>query len=422
MRYRFNENTFSFPKHKECFWLIYILIMSGSVLQIVCMGMLQRINFFVALALLAGIIIKRLYIGSWFHYEFKDIFLIITLISSIIVMVVNGEWPYYISYFTNFSLLFVPYVISKSLKKELFEICVVIVMLIIAIISIIATIFPAMLELLPSITLQAQNEYNWSYNFYLLFACYNNQIGELNNRNIGIFWEPGMYAGFLAIAFLLCNKVQGMKKHFFRCIFVIAMITTQSATAYILLFIYLSWLLITKCEEKNTKWQVVIFITVILCLVIIVCFPNIIILLIEKIMPSAISTKLLANESISRYTRLYSLYVDAQIAFSHPFSVGLANIDAFRSSLLFLLPRAIDSASTNTSFTMMLYYGLIPGILYNWLIIKSAWNIGNGILSKLILLISFLIIINTEPHYLTLFFHLFFFIYAANGRVTHKQT
>lgn len=65
---------------------------------------------------------------------------------------------------------------------------------------------------------------------------------DLRNRNSGMFWEPGAFAGYLvlAILFLLANKNDRSVKEM--TVLTIALLTTQSTTGYlaffILIFIY----------------------------------------------------------------------------------------------------------------------------------------------------------------------------------------
>lgn len=61
---------------------------------------------------------------------------------------------------------------------------------------------------------------------------------------------------------------------------------------------------------------------------------------------------------------------------------------------------------------MMLYYGVLPGLLYLLLQIKACFKMTDNRCISAVILIITLIIINTEPHYMTLLFTTFFMYFA----------
>ena len=65
-------------------------------------------------------------------------------------------------------------------------------MLVLVVCSLVFFYFPQVLNVMPGTVLKTSR---WSYDFYGIYAKFHNAEYEIFERNIGIFWEPGMYQG-----------------------------------------------------------------------------------------------------------------------------------------------------------------------------------------------------------------------------------
>lgn len=86
------------------------------------------------------------------------------------------------------------------------------------------------------------------------------QLHSLNQsmyRNAGMFWEPGAFAGYLILVFVLfANNWQLLFTRYRRYMFVIilALLTTTSTTGYLLLFV---WLMLYLMLQFRRKWLII---------------------------------------------------------------------------------------------------------------------------------------------------------------------
>lgn len=78
----------------------------------------------------------------------------------------------------------------------------------------------------------------YNMNFFYIYRAYSSfpVLNEFNERNIGVFWEGGVYQAFVNIALFLLIDQKKRKYFIFKAvIFVLTIITTFSSTGYIIL-------------------------------------------------------------------------------------------------------------------------------------------------------------------------------------------
>lgn len=78
-------------------------------------------------------------------------------------------------------------------------------------------------------------------------------------RNPGPFWEPGAFGGFLAVALIFNSIKQGELFTRINCLFIFTIITTQSTTTYIALFIYIFLYILVQNYSSGAKLAVILF-------------------------------------------------------------------------------------------------------------------------------------------------------------------
>lgn len=225
-------------------------------------------------------------------------------------------------------------------------------------------------------------------NGHIFFQLVNNPL-----RNIGIFWEPGLFASFIIIAILFLVTYVGLKNNLKKMIILIAtLFTTGSTAGYFLLIIVFMVLFIGR--RKNVFAHMFTFLICIFA-VFLLFFYNEIITYLVQINPASFS-KLIDN-SLTYTTRLYSPLVNFRIFLSSPiFGVG------FSESTRIFIENSIYSnvdSQTSTSTYFLASMGF-SGLLYTivWLLGINSQYTKLPFMTKLLVTLVFLIILNKEPH------------------------
>ncbi len=78
-------------------------------------------------------------------------------------------------------------------------------------------------------------------------------------RNCGPFWEPGAFGGYLIIAFMFNTIRQGSILNKINLLFIIAVITTMSTTAYLALFLFIVCYIFFQDYTVAVKSLIIVF-------------------------------------------------------------------------------------------------------------------------------------------------------------------
>lgn len=222
-------------------------------------------------------------------------------------------------------------------------------------------------------------------------------------RNAGPFWEPGAFQGFLVIAiFFLLNYKEAFKhKSIIMIVLLITLLTTQSTIGYIVFLISLLGFskdyvkcLFGKIKLLNNRKKTNMLIYIISLLFII--FVGYIILL-----SGNISNKFDDNNGS---------YIERKTDINESLAVLFDNIligigFASSSEIVF------TSVSATTILYIATYYGLPFTIYYLYRFMcgcKSLYE-PNSFLKKVVLLVSFIIILMSETLYLLPIYAIFLF-------------
>lgn len=388
--------------------VVYALIMSGSVFQYAYMGTLERINVFLTLILFFVYVLRQGRKTTCINKCITDSFVIAGGIGLLVCMTIWHDFSSFWGYLSKFCVILMPWLICKYVDIQDFLNAYIKVILFLAVASLILYLVPFALNLLPYKAVIETS--NWSFDYYLVYAAFHNAIYKIHQRNIGIFWEPGMYQGYLifAMIYVAAAKKRTIKAFLFQVIMSATILTTQSSTGYILL---LPALLICALSCIPPERKIMRTLTTMLVIVItIFAFlnPKPIYSLLDALSPGLMDKLLAGNDGGSMGTRVYGMLTDANLALRHPFGIGAAQLEQYRSNMMWAFGFLTDGANINTTFSMLLYYGWIPGVLYHIMIAKGCFRFFGKNLIGLVALIIMLIIINTEPHYMTLFFTVIF--------------
>lgn len=373
--------------------IIYMLLMSGSVLNAV-FSELFTINMLITGALTVYYALR----GELRRFRGREcvifLFLCYLILNAITSMVWWNEWTYLQSYIANFSFFLMSFFISRKVNYHLFTRLYINVVFAIAIISLICFWQKDILLILPSIELD-----NGVYKFYFIY----NQLQSVVTRNCGIFWEPGMYQGFLAMAVLFIQDKEKLNKADVVKLIVLytTIITTYSTTGYGVMILLIAMHIIRKVERKQLKF--LLFIFGIFIALLIIFFGQYIVLNLIDFFPDIVTEKII-NRETSFLTRQNSIIYDLIVSYNNPLGVGVTHLDEFLREIGRARGLLLD-ANTNTIGKAFVYFGVLGGVAYTYIWISGIFRRNNGIISNIILLIIVMLIINTEPHLYTLFFN-----------------
>ena len=338
-----------------------------------------------------------------FLFRFRRMFTISNKSVSIIVLIlllglINLFWDmiYGFNYLYNmrfittlmFSFLFTTVIDFISFRK-----LYVWFMAVIGAISLLGHLFGMFTDFYyPFKTIISYNNVSY-YNAYLFFAT----NGYSRGRNIGVFWEPGIFAIFIAIAllFLICDS-QGINKFVFSILF-LTLITTYSTTGYFLLALIL--FSFAYLRKKSNLFSVFLITSgVVILLVSLVLSGGIFTFLLDKF-PRVFSK--LAEQSASSTARIESIQYNLQNFFMYPImGSGLTQANVLFSNKM--------SGSQTSSMTLYFAeFGLV-GVYFVFLQLKSIlqyreWNTAQNF----IFFLTWIVLMNVE---ITTFFSLVYII------------
>ena len=237
----------------------------------------------------------------------------------------------------------------------------------------------------------------------------------LTERMHGLFWEPGLFATYLAVAIVFLNKRESKRYWLTLLLFIVCLILTKSGAGIAMIPLILVIKLTENSENELSKRK-----NTLICVALLLAFAlgQVGSDVIDQWLNNYLFVKLNDTSNISNFTRTNAVLVDLQIAWNHfPLGVGIANyateIAKFNSSM--------QSSGTSTITTYLAEYGVfgIP-IVITW--IKSIYQISNGekFVTKFATLLMFLTILTKEPHGNLLFMNCLL-LYSTIGYQSEKD-
>lgn len=234
---------------------------------------------------------------------------------------------------------------------------------------------------------QYRNVKDMPYLSGYLFFVYDN---HLTYRNMGPFWEPGIFGSYLAVALLLLVSTKGRYKNVFFAILSLCMISTMSTASSLFLLLAIGYWLTVGYSSVMLRFLIML-IGIIFMILIVFYLPQIIVSLADAL-PSLFS-KFTAEDSASISERVASPITNIKLFFMNPyFGLGLAQqLENYKIYT--------DAAQTSTSTLFLSSFGGM-GVIYtlSWLYGVIKQN-GISLMSRFIILIFVFSILNKEPHY-----------------------
>lgn len=314
-------------------------------------------------------------------------------------------------------IILLAFLIAKSLSIEEFSVIFNRYIFILSIISILVFIvaisFDWLLDYFPVHVNTAGVEFT---NLYI-GAVYKG-VGSI--RNTSIFREPGVFMIYLllGIIFELFYTAKLNKKHIF--IFFIALFTTFSTAAFIILFLVIIGYLIKRDKRNFIQNKITIIFFIVIVIAILSFHPEIYLRIFSK----------LDSESayyVNLTARVTSIVANFYIFFTNPVAgCGLSNYgDLFTaySMQYFGIPLKAEGQSTNTYMSIFATYGFLYGSILICSFIGLTKKFSKNIFIQIILFLSLMMMFSNEDmRYSLLFYTLIFLGLKFTPKIIQQQT
>ena len=213
-------------------------------------------------------------------------------------------------------------------------------------------------------------------------------------RNQSLFWEPGLFAGFLVIAIIIAELYRE-KNNLDIIVFVAGIISSNSTTGILLIFPIIVFVILHRAKRiGRTSRLIITLLTIIISAFLLVNMQMVL---------AALSTVInlplakIYNESINYTARLYGPLVNLRIFARHPiFGAGWNN-----ATQLFISDISSNGLVDAQTSTMTFYPAAlgIVGLLLDVVVIIGCFTRKElDFPSKVVFLTIVIIVLNSEPY------------------------
>jgi len=341
----------------------------------------------------------------------KEILTIFAFIACFFVTIsFNGDFRN--GYFLQLLTLLFATLIVKFLDFDLFIKCFSKILFVLSLISLLILLIA---NLIPSVLAPFPETVNFGGVIFknLLVCAVFTETNFL--RNTSIFREPGVFVIYLLFGIIIeffYNKILNKK---YLIVFLIAVISTLSTSGIGILF-----LLLVGYMFKVNKFKIYLFVSTVLILSILtlIALPDFSSLLFSKMDTDS-------SDYVSTLARLSSFSVPFYIFLNNPVTgVGLTNfvtLYSIYSVELFGVFIDPESASTNTIINTFAIFGFFYGGLMLLSFFKISKRLSKSTFSKIIVLVSILLMFSTQEMRYSLFVNVLF-MYGLMSVNLRRQT
>lgn len=403
------------------FWIGYMLLMSGSFFAHTYSDILTKINMVVTCFVL---IVSVKNYKKYIRQDIVTLFFVVVLINYGIRIFYWSEFASLTGYLGDILIVAMYIFLGTKMQYKIFSSLYIKIMRIMSIASLFGHVFYSYLIKLPVPIIGT----SWKYHWFGIFAL--REVGG-SVRNSGFFWEPGMYQGFLifGILIILMKKQIERKDKADIILIAITVVTTASTTGYFLLFLLLMEIILIRINphdtykksnnvRKGVQWGIII-VSIIVALV---AFTNSQILhSILSVFPENVVGKLLDPQNISTNSRAYGMLYDLILSIKYPFGVGRDSMKSLWNMMMNQYGVEVIGR-TSAWTTAFVYSGFLGGICYVYMWLRACYMYQKGNLIRILYCILIMaIILNTEPHYATLFFNAVAVMWIRDFRSVHRE-
>ena len=314
-------------------------------------------------------------------------------------------------------IVFLSFLIAKSLNIEEFSVMFNRFIFILSIISILVFIVAISFDWLLDYVPVHVNVIGVEFRNLYIAAVYKG-VGLI--RNTSIFREPGVFMIYLllGIIFELFYSAKINKKHIF--IFFIALFTTFSTAAFIILFLVVIGYLLKRDKINFIKNKSTIIFFVVIVILILSFYPEIYLRIFSKLDSESVSYGSLTARVASIVVNFYIFVINPVVG------CGLSNYgDLFTTYSMqhFGIPLNAAGQSTNSFMSIFATYGFLYGsiIIYSFLSLTKKFS--KNVFIQIILFLSLMMMFSNEDmRYSLLFCTLFFFGLKFTPKIIQQQT
>lgn len=219
------------------------------------------------------IIIFGILLSVWFYLNNKESFdkVLFIIIGAIFVIILAQSFLF--SFFKIYTILglllriWVAYLCVKYLKEKFifyFDRLIYFFSIVSFFVFVPIYIYPKLLvsfsQMIPEqLSINYQLWGNTIYKKSIILYHFNMVDSSNIIRNCGPFWEPAVFGGFLILALVYNTNFKDSLINKKNWVYMIAIITTQSTTAYLALFIFIVIYLLLKNKALSSKIALVVF-------------------------------------------------------------------------------------------------------------------------------------------------------------------
>lgn len=246
--------------------------------------------------------------------------------------------------------------------------------------------------------------------FHSVFV-YNVRLNEvIQVRNCGPFWEPGAFAGYICILFILffdkLPLLWSVHKTKVKWI-LLALVTTFSTQGYLIMFCIVVFYFLNK--RFTVKTVFISFVLIVFVAVVVMSVPW----LGEKVQEQLVAAQdTESKEGSTNLSRFSTAMIDIYYIMKHPV-VGNTTLPAIRYSDHPYLRNMVEytgNYGTGSGFTdFMATYGILPLLVWGWYMLKT-FRKSFGKKASVFCLILLVALGNAECYFLWICYHVFPFL------------
>ena len=371
--------------------IVIITLQSGHALQTVITGISSLVYIPAAVGVLIVLVTLHRRVTT------KSLLVLFAFVLMLLFTAVAHEGAGSSYYLSMFFMIFAAFAISELYSFEKLikvYLWVMTITSVIALIGYIALTILGSLSFLPEMT----NQNDVIYQVGVIY----NYIPLVPDRNCGMFWEPGLFATHLAFAFLF-EMVTKEKANIFRLIlFSVCIFTANSSAGFVLWFLCVLLFFLRK-ERKGaygTIKPVLSFLLVCGAIAFILNFDTI--LMQTSLGENPYFKKLLA-ENVGDSSRSNAVSHNLEIFMTDPlFGAGYHTVS---SNMEYV-------ADTSTSTYLMSIFGIFGALYTVFWVYGVATMKRLNFLSKIVVFVIIMLIVNKEPHHQLLFTWILLFYFV----------
>lgn len=229
--------------------------------------------------------------------------------------------------------------------------------------------------------------------YYTLgIVSYQTETYRSGKRCCGLFWEPGMFSGMLALATMLDLYTRRDEKQFWRIVtYCTAIFITFSTSGYVY-YIMIGLMIMVRNKKRGRS-----AIALLIIAGAVVIFSSLIqdtISALFELLPLVFDK--VKTKNLSYRTRVLSPFADVMLMLKYPFGTGFEDFLEIRTSLMSQM-----GAKTSITTSTLTYFGVTSGILffvaYNASWIKGFLTARQVIPLKIFAIMLYALVLTSNP-------------------------